>query len=185
MDELVNESFNHLRNLARDIDNRITGTSSADQILRNEIAGMFAVTIAATYEGIVRETVINYASQFHSKYREYVQNDFERLNARVSIDDLKSYSLRFGLPPFSGPSAKKNQTIFHEALEKKRELVEQRYRADLAQSYRNLFFWRNKYAHERAPLATFSEVYNAHRVGQHVIRCFVKSFDTAIIDFQK
>ena len=44
-------------------------------------------------------------------------------------------------------------------------------------SYKNLFDWRNAYAHDRATNATFNDVYESHRVAQYVIRTFIKAFD--------
>ncbi|MGE6741590.1 HEPN domain-containing protein [Allorhizobium pseudoryzae] len=176
MDETINESFRHIRSLAKDIEGKLNGTSASDQRLLNEIAGMFAVTIAASYEGIVKETLVDYASKFHERYKFYIQKDFERLNARISVEDLKSYSRRFGLAEWTGKGAKRNSTIFHMMLQERQLKVEKRYRTDLLRSYENIFLWRNAYAHERTTNATFSDVYNSHRVAQHVIRCFADAF---------
>jgi len=177
MNEIVAENFLHIRNLAKNIDARLNGTSIEEQMLKSELAGMFAVTIAATYEGIVRETLISYAATFHSKYKEYIEKDFKRLNARISIDDLKSYSRRFGLTEWSGSGMKKNSTTFHKILSEKKEIVERRFRTDLLVNYSNIFNWRNAYAHERATSATFKDVYEAHRVAQYVVRSFVQAFE--------
>lgn len=177
MDEILNENFLHIRGLARDIEGRLSGTTTADQRLRNELAGMFAVTIAATYEGIVREALIAYAGKFHSKYRNHIEKDFERLNARISVNDLKAYSRRFGLAEWTGRGVKKNSTTFHRILSERQSVVERKFRADLVRSYENIFTWRNAYAHERTTSATFSDVYKAHKVGQYVIRSFVHAFE--------
>jgi len=177
MSEILTESFQHIRRLARDIDKKLNGVSASDQRLRNEIAGMFAVTIAASYEGIVKETLIFYAGNFHLKYREHVEKDFRRLNAKISISDLKTYSRRFGLKEWTGHKVKKNSTTFHKILSEKRAIVERRFRTDMITSYENIFDWRNTYAHERTTNATFDDVYKAHRVGQYVIRSFVDAFD--------
>lgn len=177
MNDSLEENFRHLRALAEDIDAKLDGTSTADQRLKNELAGMFAVTIVATYEAIVKEALISYAGTIHSKYRDHIEKDFQRLNARISIDDLRKYSYQFGLTDWTGKGVKKNSTIFHKMLIKKKEIVDRRFRTDLFISYNNLFTWRNAYAHERATSATFNDVYNSHRVAQYVIRTFVKAFD--------
>jgi len=177
MSEILAESFQHIRSLARDIDRKLDGVSAADQRLSNEIAGMFAVTIAASYEGIVKETLIQYSGQFHTKYKEYIEKDFEKSNARISISDLKNYSRKFGLREWTGIRVKKNSTTFHKALSEKRVIVERRFRTDMITNYENIFSWRNAYAHERATVATFSDVYKAHRVAQYVIRSFVSAFE--------
>jgi hypothetical protein len=177
MNETIDENFRHIRTLAADIDGKLTGTSVAEQRLRNELAGMFAVTIAATYEGIVRETLICYAGAFHPKYRNHVEKDFEKLNAKISLDDLAFYSRRFGLAEWTGHKVKKNKTTFHKLLDEKRIKVERRFRADMLLSYENIFTWRHAYAHERKLSATFRDVYEAHRVAQYVIRSFVKAFE--------
>ena len=75
------------------------------------------------------------------------------------------------------PWSEKNSTTFHRVLSEKRLVVERRFRADLIGSYENIFTWRNAYAHERTTTATFSDVYEAHRVAQYVVRSFVKAFE--------
>lgn len=175
--DIVNENFLHLRKLAKQIDERLSGSTTEEQSLSNELAGMFAVTVVATYESIVKETLISYAGQFHSKYKDHVINDFDRLNAKISIDDLRAYSRRFGLNEWSGHKVKKNSTTFHKILHEKKIIVERRFRSDLISNYNNLFVWRNAYAHERATSATFKDVYESHRVAQYVIRSFVKAFE--------
>lgn len=177
MSEILDENFQHIRSLARDIEEKLSGTSSAEQRLRNEIAGMFAVTIAASYEGIVKETLVKYAGKFHPKYQEHVEKDFDRLNARMSIDDLISYSRRFGLTEWVGHGVKKNSTTFHRILFERKAVVERRFRTDLVTSYNSIFVWRNAYAHERTTTATFSDVYKAHRVAQYVVWSFVTAFE--------
>lgn len=177
MYEAVNENFLHIRSLANQINTRLGGSTTEEQSLSNELAGMFAVTVVASYESIVKDTLISYAGRFHPKYKDHVANDFEKLNAKISIDDLRAYSRRFGLKEWSGYKVKKNSTTFHKILNEKTIVVERRFRTDLIANYNNLFTWRHAYAHERAALATFKEVYESHRVAQYVIRSFVKAFD--------
>ena len=179
MSEILDDNFIHIRELAQDIEEKISGTSSSEQRLRNEIAGMFAVTIAASYEGIVKETLIMYAGKFHPKYQDYVRKDFHRMNSRVAVDDLKNYSKRFGLAQcqWTQDDSRRTGTTFHKILEEKQRVVERRFRTDLLTSYKNIFQWRHSYAHDRSTSATFSDVYKAHRVGQYVIRSFVKAFE--------
>jgi hypothetical protein len=176
IDETVTEHFYHIRILSQQINLRLSGETTDERRLSNELAGMFAVTVVATYESIVKDTLISYAGTFHSKYKDHVINDYDRLNARISIDDLRTYSRRFGLSEWSGSGVKKNSTTFHKVLFEKRAVVERRFRKDLVISYNNLFTWRNAYAHERATPATFKDVYESHRVAQYVIRSFVKAF---------
>jgi len=177
MSELIEANFHHLRNLASDFEGRLSGTSAVEQRLRNELAGMFAVTVAATYEGIIKDTLISYASAIHPKYGNHIEQDFEKLNARVSLHHLKAYSLQFGLPELPPPGKTKKWTTFHKLLDERKKVVERRFRKDLFVSYTNLFAWRNAYAHERTTTATFTDVYESHRVAQYVVRAFVKSFE--------
>jgi len=177
MHEIVNSNFKHIRDLARSIDSRLNQDTAVDRKIRNELAGMFAVTIVATYESIVKETLIDYAGRFHPKYQSHVENDFKKMNAKITLDNLKKYSDQFGLTPWTEPNTPKNATTFHRLLIENRVLVERRFRMDVAASYGNLFRWRNDYAHERSAATTFGEVYRAHRVAQYVIRTFVKAFE--------
>jgi hypothetical protein len=176
IDETVNEHFYHIRSVAKQINLRLSGETTDEQKLSNELAGMFAVTVVATYESIVKDTLIFYAGTFHSKYKDHVINDYDRLNAKISLNDLRTYSLRFGLNEWSGNGVKKKSTTFHKVLHEKKAVVERRFRTDLVSNYNNLFTWRNAYAHERATPATFKDVYESHRIAQYVIRSFVKAF---------
>jgi hypothetical protein len=177
MNEMVEENFRHIRILSKDIRNLLSVESTNEQRLGNEFAGMFSVTIAATYEGIVKETMISYAAKFHDKYKDHIKKEYDRINSKISIHDLKSYSVRFGLTEYTGIGVKKNQTIFHKKLDEIKIIVERRFRKDLITSYENLFIWRHSYAHERSCTATLRDVYEAHRVAQYVIRSFVKAFE--------
>lgn len=174
---LIDENFQHIRMLAKELDGAFGSSSASEQLMRNEIAGMFAVTVAATYEGLIKQTLIDYAGRFHSKYRSHVEENFSQSNARISIDDLIKHSRQFGLKEWSGPGVKKNSTTFHRILSEMRPVVERRFRADLMVSYKNIFTWRNAYAHERETSATLGDVYKSHRVAQYVIRSFVKAFE--------
>jgi RiboL-PSP-HEPN len=177
MNENLEENFRHIRSLAKNIKTLLGRDSADEQKLANEVAGMFAVTIAATYEGIIKNTLISYAATIHPKYENHVEKQFKRLNSKISIKDLQEYSLLFGLPEWAGVGIKKNSTIFQKALHEKKVIVERRFRKDLIISYESLFTWRNGYAHERNTSATFKDVYDAHRVAQYVIRSFVKAFE--------
>jgi len=100
------------------------------------------------------------------------------MNARISLDNLKAYSLKFGLERWRDPLAPdKDRTVFHKLYLERKELVERRFRKDLSRSYSNLFKWRNDYAHERSTSATFQDVYESHRVAQYVVRTFVMAFE--------
>ena len=177
MDEVVATHFKHIRDLARSIDGRLNQDNAVDRQIRSELAGMFAVSIVATYESIIKETLIEYAGRIHPKYQNHVEGDFGKMNARISLEQLKKYSNQFGLLPWRVDNAPKNATTFHRVLSEYKAVVEPRFRKDLTSSYKNLTQWRNDYAHERTATTTFGEVYDAHRVGQYVIRAFVKAFE--------
>lgn len=177
MHDFVEGHFKHIRQLARSIESRLNEDTAVDRQIRGELAGMFAVSIMATYESIVKETLIEYAGRIHPKYQSHVEGDFSKMNARISLDNLKGYSNQFGLAPWRESEAPRNATTFHRLLEGRRVVVERRFRTNLSSSYSNLARWRNDYAHERTATITFGEVYDAHRVAQYVIRAFVKAFE--------
>ena len=79
IDEMVNEHFRHIRTLAKQLDLRLIALTTDEQGLNNELAGMFAVTDVATYESIVKDTLISYAGRFHPKYKDHVMSDFNYL----------------------------------------------------------------------------------------------------------
>lgn len=177
MNELLAENFAHLRQLSKNINARLNSDTVADRVIRNELAGMFAVTVVATYEGIVKATLMDYASKVHPKYFKYVERDFQKSNAKISGDDLKAHSIRFGLSAWEHPDAPKNATTYHRIIAELRPVVERRFRKDMMGSYTSLFQWRNAYAHERSTTATLLDVYESHRVAQYVVVSFVKAFE--------
>jgi len=168
---MVEIKFKHLRDLARSL-------RGLENRLENELAGMFSVAIVATYEDIIKETLIDYSGKIHPKFQTYIENDFEKINARIRWNDLNSYAVKFGLDEWQDPASQKTGTIFDGLLKQKREIVERRFRRDLMRSYDFLLDWRNGYAHELStPPVTFKDVYDTHRTAQYVIRTFVKTFD--------
>ena len=158
MSEISKESFAHLRKLYNDINAQVPDGNLINQRLRNEIAGMFSVTIFATYEGVVKETLISYASKFHLKYQNHVERDYARMNSKITIGDLYSLSKTFGLPESTEKSTKKDSTLFHQELNKNKIFIEQRFRTQLIKNYENIFQWRNAYAHQRDSLVTLRNV---------------------------
>lgn len=173
---VVDENFRHIRELARSLDALAGRATASERHARSELAGMFSVTIVATYEGIVRETLIDYSSRFHPKFQKYVASDLGRMNARISWDDLRKHARKFDLAERREPGAGKPLNTYERALKARSQVVERRFRRELKTSYGSLFTWRNEYAHERRTSATFKDVYDAHRVSQYVIRTFVKAF---------
>ncbi|WP_271951972.1 HEPN domain-containing protein [Ruegeria faecimaris] len=177
MRDSVEVNFKHIRDLAHSLDGLAGQATASERRTRNELAGMFSVTIVATYEGIIKETLVDYSGRFHPKFQAHVENDLAKTNAKIRWDDLRNYATKFGLAEWNDPASQKKKTIYDRLLKENRDVVERRFRKDLKGSYNNLFKWRNDYAHERLTSATFKDVYDAHRIAQYVIRTFVKAFD--------
>ncbi len=177
MRDSLHENFLHIRSLAKEIDKYVIHANGVYAHLETNIAGMLAVSIVATYEDIVRSTLIEYAERNHPKFHTYVSIDFERMNSKINLSDLHHYSRKFGLSPWESEGSQKDLTTFQKLLHFRKPDIERRLNRDLYMSYNNLFKWRIAYAHRRFSMATLKEVYTTHHVAKHVIKAFVDAFE--------
>jgi hypothetical protein len=58
---------------------------------RADLAGLLVVSMAASYEACVKETLMNFAANHHAKFGNFAQNHFARLNSRIALADLYGY----------------------------------------------------------------------------------------------
>ncbi|MBN8900151.1 MAG: hypothetical protein J0H57_03885, partial [Rhodospirillales bacterium] len=62
---------------------------------RADLAGLLVVSIVATYESCVKETLTGFAGRHHAQFGTFAQNHFGRLNSRISLSDLYGYARTF------------------------------------------------------------------------------------------
>ncbi len=139
---------------------------------------MFAISIAAKYEKIVRTTLIDYAEKCHLNFQIYAESNLKRMNSKVSLGDLRGYALNFGLKPSKPIQGIKKSTIFHELLESRRKAIKIERGLDLGIIYGNLFTWRHSHTHSGTIPASFDDENNSHGIAKNVIEAFVEAFES-------
>lgn len=63
---------------------------------RAELGGMITVSIASSYENIVKAVLIDYSSRHNAKFGWFVERNYAKLNSRIGIGDLRRYSHNAG-----------------------------------------------------------------------------------------
>lgn len=143
------------------------GTVDGDAF-RADLAGLLVVTMAATYEACVKDILYSYASGNHASFGNYVAIRYERLNSKVSIPDLHTYTKMF-----SSSAANK----FKADLKKRKDLIADRTGKDILKSYDQILQWRHAFAHSWARNTTLEEAAATHRLAKRVIYCFSEAFE--------
>jgi hypothetical protein len=59
---------------------------------RADLAGLLAVTIAASYENCVKETIVARAGRHNSAFADFCGKNYEKLNSKISLSDLYRYA---------------------------------------------------------------------------------------------
>jgi len=62
---------------------------------RADLAGLLVVSMAASYENCVKETLVTFASNHHAAFGNFTSNNYGRLNSRIAINDLHRYAATF------------------------------------------------------------------------------------------
>ena len=135
---------------------------------RSELAGLLVVSIAATYENCVKETLVSYASTHGSAFEEFVSNHFDRLSSRIRVDNLMFYARTF------------NQSIRHRfkrLLKERKERVIRFTGQNIEQNYNLVLDWRHDFAHAGNSSTTIEEAFRTHRFAKHIVYSFDEAFN--------
>ena len=160
--------FVKIDQLILDIDAEIpAGTHYRAVSLRADLAGLLAVTIAATYETCVKQVIQGYAQGRHADFGTFARNNYDKINSRIRVDDLRTYCKVFGTPI-------KNR--FNANLSLRKSKLLKRARKNIETNYEQILDWRHDFAHQWNRVATINEVVEAHRAAKRVIYVFDESF---------
>jgi hypothetical protein len=130
---------------------------------RSELAGLLTVSIAATYENCVKESMISYASSHGMPFEGFVERTFEKLNSKITANDLRNYASR--LDPTLG-------VRFKETLARRKRLISRITGKSIETQLEQLLKWRHAYAHSGKKLTTIEEAIQTHRLACIPIRTF-------------
>jgi hypothetical protein len=137
---------------------------------RADLAGLLVVSIAASYETCVKETLNTYAARHHAAFGLFTQNQFRRLNSRISVSDLYGYARTF------------NNDVHHrfgELMKARKKRVELRTGKDITAAYGLVLSWRHDYAHAGVRNTTIEEALQTHRLAKRVLYSFDDAFSGA------
>ena len=135
--------------------------SIVDHNLRIQYIGLVAVVAIAAYESSIKEIFKSFATQTHPALCCYIFSDFDKINAKIKVEDLKRYITKFGdsyLEKFEKYLAVKNRRN------------ERLYRRNFINSYAQILKHRHEFAHSvKITNCTYEEVKSYYYDGKKVI----------------
>ncbi|NBC37756.1 hypothetical protein GTZ99_14465 [Novosphingobium sp. FSY-8] len=144
---------------------RIVPTDGYQNVqFRSDLAGLLVVAIAATYESCVKDVLYERALRHHVAFGAFAERNFEKLNSRIQIKDLKKYCQLFG----SGAL----QNEFRDRLKERKEKLLQRSGKNIENCYEQVLEWRHAFAHAMVRNHTIEEAVNTHRCAKRVLYVF-------------
>lgn len=159
--------LNKIDDLALEISKYVPEGNIGAQAFRADLAGLLVVTIAASYEACVKETLINYASRHHVAFGNFAQNNYSKINSRIKINDLKSYARLFGA---------NIERDFKAKVAEKRARISGRLGINIENRFEQILDWRHDFAHAWKNNTTVEEALRTHRFGKRVLYAFDEAF---------
>lgn len=142
----------------------VIGNSPADLDIRADLAGLLVISFVASYENAVKKILIVYADNHNDQFSFFVEKQFDKLNSRISLDDLKGYAKKF--------DEVLEVKFANELLRIKDRLGDQPFEG----WYDQLLRWRHAFAHAGQKNTTIEEVFKAHQYAKYVLFAFYKAF---------
>jgi hypothetical protein len=135
---------------------------------RADLAGLLVVSMAASYENCVKETLVTYATNRHVAFGNFATNNFSRLNSRISLSDLYGYAKTFDSGVYDR---------FGLLLDRRKKLIDKRLGKSIVESYSQILNWRNSFAHAGTRNTTIEEAVATHRLAKRVLYTFDRAFN--------
>lgn len=136
-------------------------------IFRADLAGLLVVAAVSTYEACVKDILINYANAHHPAFGSFATNNFAKLNSRIAIGDLNSYTkLCDG----------RIHGNFKDGLKLRRDKINHKIGKDIMKSYEQMLSWRHDFAHAWIRNTTVEEAMITHTLAKRVIYSFSAAF---------
>lgn len=155
--------FDRIENLLGEIKSNVPADRPSVVDFRADLAGLFVVSIVASYESCVKDCLVCLASSKHEEFGEFVVRKYQKLNSRIQISDLHSYSKLF-----SADVANR----FVNSLSRRKERIEFFTGKNLKKEYENLLSWRHDFAHAGVRNTTLEEAHRTHRIALQVMLAF-------------
>lgn len=136
-----------------------------DGFIQSRYLGFVIVSSVTVYEISIKETISTFANRKHKVFGQFVDGKFERLNARIQIQDI----LTDFVENFGEVYAKR----FRRLLDEKERAVLTGQRTSMKGAYKNLIKWRHDFVHTGTapPTTNLVEVRQSYELGKDVVRC--------------
>ena len=123
---------------------RVSQTIS-DRELVSELAGMLCVLTLAATENAIKAILVEFARECHPALLSFCENHFEKMNSRITIENLREYAKMFGAS---------YEREFDDELKARENVTNGPNTVPVKQTYRNLTVWRHKFAHNAEKIAS-------------------------------
>ena len=164
----LEQKFDDIAHLIDNIDYLVPIKNIGGIDLRGELAGMVTVYIVANYENCIKETLLAHASNKDEAFAEFVGNQFDKLNSKIRVGDLKKIASKFS------DQIRKDFDILLKGRKNKIEYFTKR---DIVSCYDLILNWRHNFAHTGAKDTTLEEAWLNHRFAKYVIIAFDQAFN--------
>lgn len=159
--------FNRIEQLVVEMNQFVPQTATDALGFRADLAGLLVVTIAASYESCVKDTLVSYAGRYHVAFETFATNNYKKLNSKITIGDLHSYTTTFD----DNVSAR-----FKTLLAGRKERLNVRIGRNIETEYKKMLSWRHDFAHAGIRNTTIEEAIKTHRLAKRVLYAFDDAF---------
>ncbi len=159
--------FDRIEKLVVEMEQFVPPATKGVAAFRADLAGLLVVTIAASYESCVKDTLVNYAGRHHSAFANFATNNYKKLNSRININDLHSYT---------GTFDENVSSRFKVLLEGRRTRIDARIGRNIVSAYKQILNWRHDFAHAGVRNTTIEEAIATHRLAKRVLYAFDDAF---------
>lgn len=146
-----------------------SAAKKTDQLERNKYVGFVAVTAVTFFEEAVKDIINEFASKKHPILGNYVKIQYNKLNGRITLKDIKDDHI-----PKFGPKYKDR---FKRKLAEIENKMLRAGRGSVTASYGNIVNWRHGFVHGGAipSNATYEESLKCYTLGKEVLHCLHQS----------
>lgn len=160
--------FNRIEELVTEMQRFVPSGAVGVAQFRADLAGLLVVSVAASYESCVKETLLTFASGHHAAFGNFTFNNYKRLNSRIRVNDLRRYARTFD----DGVRSR-----FEILLDQRKQKIDARIGKDIKSSYEQILNWRNAFAHAGIRNTTIEEAISTHRLAKRVLYAFDEAFN--------
>ena len=165
--EILTSHIGRINKLAAEINQFVPIETKGVTEFRADLAGLFVVAVAASYESCVKDTLTNFAASHHPAFGAFTEKNYDRLNSRISREDLFRYTKLFDTAV---------SKRYKELLAQRRVRITKIVGRDIEVSYKQILDWRHDFAHAGKRNTTIEEAIITHRLAKHVIFAFGDAF---------